>query len=157
MLRKNVMIALSALSVFALGAVAAQTLHQPGPYDTEPILVVHLGGSTLSGPVAGSLLVYSDGQMMTSGLSESGGAVVGTTTLTSAQVAELRQRMREAHMQTLGDQTYFAYDVPITTVTAFADGAGQKANTFSYSLANGDYAAVHAAIQSIVDVTVKTK
>lgn len=154
MLRKH-LITVSAISLLALGAFAANNIHGTSFYDTEPILIVHVGGGTLSGPVAGSLMVYSDGQMMMSGLTGTTGPTVGTAKLSLSQVNDLTQAMRTTHMHTLDDQDNFVFDVPVTTVTSFLGNAQQSSNTFSYTLAVGSYAAVADAINGIVNSAMK--
>lgn len=118
---------LNSMQVIAPAACANALVH-------EPVVVYDISGSTLLGPFFEHLAVYNDGYAILSATTYAPDpGQCQTSSLTAAEVTQLRQDLVAAGALTLCDDTGLVpSDLPLTTVTMFRGTTNAAAHTFSY-------------------------
>lgn len=100
---------------------------------SAPVLMMTTSGSTLAGPYMTSLTVYSDGLvLMSEAIGISGSSAAAQTRISAETVQGLERDLREAGAFRICDQVRPVADLPLTTVTVFADDASSTSHTYSY-------------------------
>ena len=125
-------------------------------FDREPVLFFETSGYTLAGMYHRRLSVYSDGTVSVSKVSGIPNHLIkgaDFSFISLSAIEELQESLIVARAHLLGDQKYNVQDVPLSTVTFFANtGPRTQSNTFNYFLPQGVWADVDAAIDDFIDM-----
>ena len=156
----------SSLAIATCLAVVGATRSEAGPaspaggdviggplFMREPVLLYDQTGSTLTGILNFSLIVYNDGLAKFS--TETG--IPGNQTVDSrsafigpAGALQLANELRAAGSWVLPDQGLVVSDVPLQTVTVMRGFTNQNAHSFSYYLPINQYATVGEVIGNFI-------
>ncbi|MCE9592585.1 MAG: hypothetical protein K8S98_00190 [Planctomycetes bacterium] len=154
MLRFAFAAALAALSFSPVPQ--AHTQLAPAPcaqvWKHEPVLTYDVAGSTLIGPLYLHLAVYNDGHAIVSRTStDPDPGAAQTSSLSAAEVQQLRADLIAAGADSLCDDTLQANDAPLSTITYFRGTTNGTTHTFSYWAGfGGSYAAVEQVVTNLI-------
>lgn len=141
----------------AVAAGGPEAQAAAGQFDRQPVLIYDVSGGTFGGTVHINLVVYTDGLVALSELTDFGGppaefnqtevAVVDPETIDAFRIA-----LGQAGAASLDDGVGQVADLPTTTVTYFrSPGTSVRANTFSYTGVGGPYVDVATVISEFIE------
>lgn len=126
----------------------------PTPCDNliahEPVLLFELAGTTLIAQYDRTLTVYADGALKLADASTTGPGQAIRAQTTPEVVNALKSALTQAGAAALCDDARGVTDVPLRTVTLLRGAQDARAHTFSYWLADGEYAQVDALIEGFI-------
>ncbi|MBI5364195.1 MAG: hypothetical protein HZA53_13535 [Planctomycetes bacterium] len=117
----------------------------------EPLLVYDVAGSTLAGPTYRHLVVYDDGHAFmaaTTDAADPGAAAVAV--LSRIEVQALKAALAVQGAWTQCDDSVFASDVPLKTVTVLNGTTNALARSFSYGIPNASQAVIEQRIATLI-------
>jgi hypothetical protein len=118
----------------------------PNPLPHEPLVVYEVTGGTFAGPFDLLLVVYSDGLARYSSNLGAGPGLSFTQDVGAAAAQELADALVAAGAMRQCDLPDFAVDVPLSTLTVLRGTARQRANSFSWFVAEGEVAVIEALL-----------
>ena len=116
----------------------------------EPMLVYEVAGSTLTGVVDRTLIIYSDGVMkLTSAVPGEPGTCITLQTTTNV-TTKLYRGLAEAGALTLCDDDLLAIDMPLHTLTLLRGAYDMRGRTISFWNINGAYGVIGVMMEDFI-------
>ena len=116
----------------------------------EPVLMYEIVGSTLTMDYDRTLTVYADGKVTLADATLGRAGVVIRSEVMPQAVHELQVSLQRAGAQVLCDAQVFATDVPLHTLTMLGGTQDAKAHTFSWWIAEDEYAPIDALLEGFL-------
>ncbi len=117
----------------------------------NPVVMRTSAGATLLGPTMSSIAIYSNGLVVMSEATGTGGAsAAGQTYIDPLLVAELSRDIQALGAFRQCDETQQVYDVPLTTMTVFGRGPDALAHSYSYWIGTEDQRAIDAMVRDFI-------